>query len=106
MLAVTTNEIPGKTIIEVKGMVHGIVVRTPTIGQGILGGLKSLIGGGNKSYGKMCEQTRNEAYKIMLTDAQLKGANAIVAVRYDSDSIGGATTANEVFCFGTAVVIK
>ncbi len=106
ILAVTTNDIPGKMIVEVKGMAHGIVVRTPTISQGILGGLKNIIGGGNKSYGAMCEKAREDAYQKMLMDAARMGANAVIAVRYDSDSIGGTSAANEVFCYGTAVRVE
>lgn len=106
MIVVTTNDIPNKTIIELKGMVDGIVVRTPTISQGILGSLKNLIGGRNQSYTSMCESAREHAYQKMIDKAARLGANAIVAVRYDSDSIGGAATANEVFCYGTAVVAK
>lgn len=107
MLVTTANDIPGKAIVEVLGMVHGIVVRTPTIGQGFFGNLKNILGGHNQAFTNMCEQTRDDAYQKMISHATSLGANAIVAVRYDSDTIGGdRTRANEVFCYGTAVIIK
>lgn len=107
MLVTTANDIAGKEIISVIGMVHGIVVRTPTIGQGFFGSLKNILGGHNQAFTTMCEQTRDYAYQKMIAQAQSLGANAIIAVRYDSDSIGGdRTRANEVFCYGTAVIIR
>ena len=107
MIVVTTNEVPTKEIVEVKGVVHGIVVRTPTIKQGVFGGLKNIIGGSNNSYTEMCEQTRESAYKKMIDHAESIGANAVVAFRFDSDGVGGdQTRANEVFCYGTAVRVR
>lgn len=107
MLVTTANDISGKDIVEVLGMVHGIVVRTPTIGQGFFGNLKNILGGHNQAFTNMCEQTRDDAYQKMIKHAESLGANAIIATRYDSDTIGGdRTRANEVFCYGTAVIIK
>lgn len=107
MIVVTTNDIPGKSIIEVKGIVHGLIVRTPTIAQGFFGNLKNIIGGKNQALTDMCEQTRAHAYLEMIEQARQVGANAIVAMRYDSDGIGGDQyRANEVFCYGTAVIIR
>lgn len=107
ILVVTTNEVADKKITQYLGMVHGIVVRTPTWGQGFTGALKGFIGGKNSAYTEMCEQTRDHAYQNMLEDARRLGANAIIATRYDSDSVGTKnTTANEVFCYGTAVILK
>ena len=107
MLTATTNDIPGKEIVQILGMVHGITVRTPTIRQGIFANLKNIFGGRNQALTEKCEQTRNHAYQEMINQAQALGANAIIAIRYDSDSIGGdQTRANEVFCYGTAVIIR
>ncbi len=77
----TTFSIEGYRITEYKGLVRGIVVRSPTIGQGILGGLKQIVGG------------------------QLR-ANAVVGVRYESSEVGRQGSATEVLCYGTAVVIQ
>ncbi len=107
MIVTTTNDIPGKEIVQVLGVVHGIVVRTPTITQGFFANLKNILGGNNQALTQMCEQTREHAYQNMISQATAMGANAIVAMRYDSDSVGGdQTRANEVFCYGTAVIIR
>lgn len=106
-IVVTTNDIPGKKILSIKGIVHGIVVRTPTISQGFFGNLRSIVGGKNRALTEMCEQTREHAYRNMVEQAMRLGANAIIAMRYDSDGIGGDQyRANEVFCYGTAVLVE
>ena len=84
---------------------RGIIVRSPTISQGILGGLKNIVGGKIGSYTTMCEQTRSQAYDEMVTQARALGANAIVGVRYDASSVEPRGGAVEVLCYGTAVVI-
>jgi uncharacterized protein YbjQ (UPF0145 family) len=103
----TTFTIEGSKITSYKGMVRGIIVRAPTIGQGILGGLKSIIGGNIGAYTEMCEQAREQAYDLMLKHAQQMGANAVVGVRYESSEVGSKTSsATEVLCYGTAVTIS
>ena len=100
----TTFNFEGHEIVEYKGIVRGIVVRSPTIVQGIMGGLKNIIGGKIGAYTEMCEQTRQDAYQHLLQHAEELGANAIVGFRYDSSDLQDAAT--EVLCYGTAVVIK
>ncbi len=104
MQVTTTFTIEGKQIVEYKGLVRGIIVRAPTIAQGILGGLKNIIGGRIGAYTQMCEQARQQAYESMLEHARALGANAIVGVRYDASEV--VSTATEVLCYGTAVVIR
>ena len=88
MIASTTFEVQGRRIREYKGMVRGIIVRAPTISQGLLGGLKSFVGGQIGAYTEMC-------------------ANAVVGVRYDASDVGGSSSAaTEVLCYGTAVVLE
>jgi uncharacterized protein YbjQ (UPF0145 family) len=106
MLASTTFEIPGCEITELKGMVRGIIVRSPTISQGLLGGLKNIIGGKIGAYTTMCEQTRGQAYDAMERNAAELGANAIVGIRYDASSVEPRGAAVEVLCYGTAVVVR
>ncbi len=102
----TTFDFAGYEIIEYKGLVRGIVVRSPTIAQGILGGLKNIIGGTIGAYTEMCEQARAQAYNAMIAHAAELGANAVVGVRYDGSDVGkGNSTSTEVLCYGTAVVI-
>jgi uncharacterized protein YbjQ (UPF0145 family) len=106
MFITTTFSFDGYQIVEYKGLVRGIIVRSPTIAQGFFGGLKNIIGGQINSYTEMCEQARQQAYDLMVSHASQTGANAIVGVRYDASEVpigqGGAT---EVLCYGTAVVI-
>lgn len=100
----TTFDFEGHTIVEYKGVVRGIVVRSPTIVQGILGGLKNIVGGKIGAYTEMCEQTREDAYQELLKHAQELGANAVVGFRYDSSDLKDSSS--EVLCYGTAVVIE
>jgi len=103
----TTFNFDGYVIKAYKGVVRGIVVRSPTIAQGILGGLKSFIGGRIGAYTEMCEQARQQAYDHMIEHARQLGANAIVGVEYDASEVGGGgrSSATEVLCYGTAVVV-
>lgn len=105
MLVSTTFDIPGYRINSHKGMVRGIIVRSPTIAQGILGGLKSIIGGRIGAYTEMCEQGRQHAYEDMIAHAAELGANAIVGVRYDASDLGANLSATEVLCYRTAVTV-
>jgi uncharacterized protein YbjQ (UPF0145 family) len=106
MQVTTTFTIEGYKIKEYKGVVRGIIVRSPTISQGILGGLKNLIGGQIGAYTEMCEQTRQEAYNRLIKHAQEVGANAVVGLRYDASEVVSNGSATEVLCYGTAVVIE
>ena len=100
----TTFTIEGYRIAQYLGIVRGIIVRSPTISQGILGGLKSIVGGRIGAYTQMCEQARQNAYDLLIDHARAVGANAIVGLRYDASEIGAGAT--EVLCYGTAVVIE
>ena len=106
MLVSTTFDIPGYRIISHKGLVRGIIVRSPTIAQGILVGLKSIIGGRIGAYTEMCEQGRQHAYESMIAHAAELGANAIIGVRYDASDLGANLAATEVLCYGTAVTVE
>jgi len=101
----TTFNIDGYRIAEYKGIVRGIIVRAPTIAQGIVGGLKNIIGGRIGAYTEMCEQAREQAYDSMLDHALELGANAVVGVRYDASEVVSKGSATEVLCYGTAVVL-
>ena len=103
----TTFTIEGYRIRQYLGVVRGIIVRAPTISQGILGGLKSIVGGNIGAYTEMCEQARQQAYDLLVDHAQALGANAVVGLRYDASDIGGKTSsATEVLCYGTAVILE
>jgi uncharacterized protein YbjQ (UPF0145 family) len=106
MLITTTFDFQGYRITDYKGLVRGIIVRSPTIAQGILGGLKNIIGGRIGAYTEMCEQARHQAYDAMIQHAQELGANAIVGIRYDASEVVSKGSATEVLCYGTAVVVQ
>jgi uncharacterized protein YbjQ (UPF0145 family) len=106
MPVTTTFTIEGYRIKEYKGVVRGIIVRAPTIAQGIIGGLKNIIGGRIGAYTEMCEQARQQAYDLMLEHARNAGANAVVGLRYDASEVVSKGSATEVLCYGTAVVIE
>lgn len=104
MAVTNTFTFEGHRIREYKGIVRGIIVRSPTIAQGIVGGLKNIVGGRIGAYTQMCEQTRQQAYELMIQHALDVGANAVVGVRYDASDV--VSSATEVLCYGTAVVIE
>jgi uncharacterized protein YbjQ (UPF0145 family) len=102
----TTFTIEGYRIREYKGIARGIIVRAPTIAQGIIGGLKNIIGGRIGAYTEMCEQARQQAYDLLVKHAREMGGNAIVGMRYDASEVVSKGSATEVLCYGTAVVIE
>ena len=106
MPVTTTFNFDGHRIVAYKGVVRGIVVRAPTIAQGIVGGLKNIVGGHIGAYTEMCETARKHAYDLLIEHAQEVGANAIVGLRYDASEVVSKGSATEVLCYGTAVVIE
>jgi uncharacterized protein YbjQ (UPF0145 family) len=101
MIVTTGNEITGHSIAAYIGIVRGIVVRSPNIAQGLLGGLKQIIGGNIESYAEVCEDAREEAYERMVRHAQERGADAVIGMRYDATEFAQGVT--EVLAYGTAV---
>jgi uncharacterized protein YbjQ (UPF0145 family) len=106
MMVTTTFSFEGYKIKEYMGLVRGIIVRAPTIAQGIMGGLKNIIGGNIGAYTEMCEQAREQAYDLLIQHANELGANAIVGVRYDASEVVSEGSATEVLCYGTAVIVE
>jgi uncharacterized protein YbjQ (UPF0145 family) len=104
MIVTTTFNLEGYRITEYLGIVRGIIVRSPTIMQNFMGGLKTIVGGKIGAFTNMCETTRQQAYDDMVNHASQMGADAIVGMQYDASDIG--ETGTEVLCFGTAVKIK
>ncbi len=101
MLISTMNDLPGYEIDEVFGEVFGLTVRARNIGSQIGASLKSLIGGELGGMTKMLAQGREEAISRLVEEATAKGANAIVAMRFDTSELG--TTWTEICAYGTAV---
>jgi uncharacterized protein YbjQ (UPF0145 family) len=104
MIVVTANEIPGKKIVEVLGVVKGSTVRARNIGRDIGAGIKNIIGGEIKTYTDMIAHSREEAYNRMVNDALAKNADAIVGMRFMTSMI--MQGASEMLAYGTAVKLK
>ncbi|MDE2294129.1 MAG: YbjQ family protein [Gammaproteobacteria bacterium] len=104
MLVVTTENIPGHRVSQVKGQVFGVVVRSRGIGGNLMAGLRSIVGGEIHEYTQMLEEARRHALDRLVTNAQAMGANAVVMMRFDSAEIG--QTMSEIVAYGTAVVIE
>jgi len=104
MIVTTAPSIEGFRIRETKGIVRGLIVRSPTLSQGFMGGLKKMVGGENAAFTEMCEQTRNQAYEMLVQHTEEMGCNAVIGLRYDTSELGQGLT--EVLCYGTAVVIE
>jgi uncharacterized protein YbjQ (UPF0145 family) len=102
----TTFTIEGYRIVEYRGVARGIIVRSPTIAQGFLGGLKNIVGGRIGAYTEMCEQARQQAFDLLVEHALEMGANAVVGLRYDASEVVSTGSATEVLCYGTAVVVE
>ena len=103
MLITTTNEIPGYAVEEVYGEVFGLTVRSRNFGSQMGAGLKSLVGGELKGMTKALVDSRSDVIARMVEAAEAKGANAIVAMRFDTSEMGGTWT--EICAYGTAVRI-
>ena len=101
MIVTTMNDIPGYTIDEVYGEVFGLTVRSRNIGSQFGAGLKSLVGGELKGMTKALAESRATVIERMVEEAEAKGANAIVAMRFDTSEMGGVWT--EICAYGTAV---
>ncbi len=101
MVVTTGNDVSGYTVRQYLGIVRGIVVRSPNIAQGILGGLKQIVGGNIESFAQVCEAARHEAFERMVQQADSLGADAVVGMRYDATEFGNGAT--EVLAYGTAV---
>jgi uncharacterized protein YbjQ (UPF0145 family) len=101
MIVTTGNEVSGYAIANYIGIIRGIVVRSPGIGQGIMGGLKQIVGGNIESYARVCEAAREEAFERMVRHAQEHGADAVIGMRYDATEFAPGVT--EVLAYGTAI---
>ena len=104
MLITTMNDIPGYTIDDVYGEVFGLTVRSRHLGSQIGAGLKSMMGGELKGMTKALVDSRNEVIERMTAEAEQKGANAIIAMRFDTSEMGGNWT--EICAYGTAVHVR
>ncbi len=103
-MVTTTFDFPGFRIIRTLGVVRGITVRSRSLFGTIGAGLQTLVGGNITILTRLCEQTRAEAFDIMIQHASEIGANAIIGARYDATEI--MTGVTEVLAYGTAVIVE
>jgi uncharacterized protein YbjQ (UPF0145 family) len=101
MIVTTMNDLPGYEIEEVLGEVFGLTVRARNIGSQVGATLKSLVGGELKGMTKMLAQGRLHAQERLVEEAEAKGANAVIAFRFDTSELGSTWT--EICAYGTAV---
>ncbi|HET7555883.1 MAG TPA: YbjQ family protein [Gaiellaceae bacterium] len=101
MLITTANDLPGYEITETLGEVFGLTVRSRNIGSQLGAGFKSLVGGELKGMTKALVDSRQQVIERMVEEAQAKGADAVVAMRFDTSEMGGNWT--EICAYGTAV---
>ncbi len=101
MMVTTALELPGYRIVRNYGIVRGIIVRSRSLLGSIGAGLQTILGGNITILTELCENTREEAYELMMQHAAEHGANAIISMRYDATEIMQGVT--EVLAYGTAV---
>jgi uncharacterized protein YbjQ (UPF0145 family) len=104
MIVATTPFVAAHRIVESKGHVYGLVVRSRGLGGNLAAAFRSLGGGEIKEYTELLEDTRRQAIDRMVANATLMGANAVISMRFDSSEIG--STMSEIVAYGTAVVVQ
>jgi uncharacterized protein YbjQ (UPF0145 family) len=103
MIIATTNDLPGYQVTEVLGEVFGLTVRSRNAFSQVGSGIKSIFGGELKGMTTALTDSRNQVIERMVAEAEAKGANAILAMRFDTSEIGPSWT--EICAYGTAVKV-
>ncbi|HJT28371.1 MAG TPA: YbjQ family protein [Pyrinomonadaceae bacterium] len=103
-MVTTAFELPNFRVVQNLGVVRGIVVRSRNVFATIGASLQTLVGGNITVWTTLCEQTRNDAFEIMIQHATEIGANAIIGARYDTTELSQGVT--EVLAYGTAVIVE
>jgi uncharacterized protein YbjQ (UPF0145 family) len=104
MIVATTPYVAAHRVVETKGQVFGLVVRSRGLAGNVAAGLRSLVGGEIHEYTQLLEDTRRQALDRMVQNATLMGANAVISMRFDSSELG--STMSEIVAYGTAVVVE
>jgi uncharacterized protein YbjQ (UPF0145 family) len=100
----TGFDLPGCRVTRTLGVVRGITVRSRSVIGNTIGSLQTIFGGNISIFTELCEKARQEAFENLLSHATQLGANAVIGVRYESNSVMDGVT--EVLCYGTAVVVE
>jgi len=104
MIVTTTNDLEGYRVVRHLGVARGLTVRSRSVVGNIGAAIQIVFGGNISVYTKLAEQTRQEAFDLLIQQAEAMGANAVLAMRYDANEIAAAVT--EVLAYGTAVVVE
>lgn len=104
MIVTTTNDLEGYQVVKHLGVVRGLTVRSRSVVGNLGAAIQILFGGNISVYTKLAEETRQEAFDLMVAHAETAGANAVLAMRYDANEIASAVT--EVLAYGSAVVVE
>ncbi len=104
MIVSTTNELQGFRVVRYLGLVRGLTVRSRSVVGTIGAGFQSVVGGRITLFTSLAEKSREEAYQLMTEHAVAMGANAVLAMRYDTNEITQGIT--EVLAYGTAVLVE
>jgi uncharacterized protein YbjQ (UPF0145 family) len=100
----TMNDLPGYQVVEVHGEVYGLIVRARNAFSNIGAGFRTIVGGEAKGYTKLLSDSRDQATERLAEAARARGANAILAMRFDCNEIGDIMS--EVAAYGTAVTVR
>ena len=104
MIITTSGQVEGKAITETIGLVKGSTIRARHLGRDIMAGLRGMVGGEITEYTKMMAEAREEAIQRMVEDAEKKGANAIISMRFTTSMV--MQSASEILAYGTGVVLE
>ena len=104
MIVSTLEYVPGKNVSEHLGIVLGSTVRAKHIGRDIAASLKNIVGVELTGYSELLSEAREEAFQRMIRQAEAKGANAVLNVRFSTSSV--AQGASEILAYGSAVVVE
>ena len=103
-MVTTAFELPNYRVVQNLGVVRGIIVRSRNVFATIGASFQTIVGGNITVWTKLCEETRSEAFDIMIQHATEIGANAVIGARYDTTEIAAGVT--EVLAYGTAVIVE
>ncbi len=104
MIISTTNAVDGKKIVKHLGLVRGNTIRARHIGHDVMAGLRNIVGGEITDYTKMMAESREQALDRMIAEAESKGANAIIGMKFATSMI--MQSASEILAYGTAVIVE
>jgi len=104
MILTNTENIPGKEIVTILGLVRGNTIQAKHIGKDIMAGFRNVVGGEIKEYTKMISEAREIALKRMQQKAEKLGADAVINIRFTTSAV--MASAAEILCYGTAVKLK